>query len=82
MDSEYFFHEGTLLYFFNTFILRVIKADSFMSCKQNARFGCVALSVVMKGLFPLFYQVSCCVDDSVTFDFCRFIFKEIIEGIF
>ena len=55
MDSEYFFHEGSLLYFFNTFILRVINADSFMSCKQNARFGCVALLVVMKGLFPLFY---------------------------
>ena len=54
IDTEYFFHESTLLYFFNTRRLRVRNAEIFrlVRCHVTKILVSVVLFMAMRGLFP------------------------------
>ena len=70
IDTEYFFHESTLLYFFNTLMLRAKRRNlqtRSMSCNQNSRFGCVVYGY--EGSVSLLDEMLCTRLSHVTFGF-------------
>ena len=71
IDTEYFFHESTLLYFFNTLMLRVRNAEIYrlVRCHVTKILVSVVLFMAMMGLFPLLDELLCTRLSNITFGF-------------
>ena len=71
IDTEYFFHVSTLLYFFNTLILRLRSAEIYrlVRCHVTKILVSVVLFMAMMGLFPLLDELLCTRLSNITFGF-------------
>ena len=71
IDTEYFFHESTLLYSFNTLYIACAKRRNLqtrsMSCNQNSRFG--SLVYGYEGSVSLLDELLCTRLSHITFGF-------------